>query len=197
MDISIKLPTSLLEEVGFLFQDETFVFPSQYNTHPERLFLNGNHFVPGTHWWENKSVIHTSSVYIFDSVIQALSFCNLKQLCLDETHLIVVGSASHILKVKPFFELVQGKKIRFVFPNTLIGKINETLFAFELKKKELKIRVDGETVLCTYKDVHKKIPFHLFSFNRVMKEYGMLLKYISTIKPPKPYKTFNQMLCEI
>ncbi len=195
-DYPLKLPTSLLTEVGFLFQNDTFIFPSEYNKHPEKLFLNGNYFVPGTNWWENKSLIHSSSVYIFDSVIQALSFCSLRKLSLEDTHLLAIGSASQILKKKPFYESVKGKKIRFVFPNTLIGKINETLFAFELRKKELKIRSDGEFIVCSYQNIMKRIPSPQFSLNRVMKEYGMLLKHIRTVKPPKPYTTFYQMLCE-
>src|SRR5699024_4134225 len=141
---TLKLPTSLLTEVGFLFQDDVFVFPSEYNEYPERLFSDVNYFVPGTNWWEHRSIVNTSSIYIFDSVIQALSFCTLRKLSLEDTHLVAVGSASQILKKTPFYESLKGKKIRFVFPDTLIGKINETLFAFEIRKKDLKISIDGE-----------------------------------------------------
>ena len=190
----LKIPVSLLLEVGFLYEKESFVFPSQYDAHPEKIILNGGHIVPGTTWWENQSLYGNTSVYIFDSVIQALSYITLKKINLDAIDMVAIGNSSLILKEMDLREIIKDKKIILAFPNTTIGKINETLFAFEYRKKQLEISLNGDFILCKRNGIEKRIAYEKFSFNRLMKEFGMLLKNIRTTKPSSPHKTFYEML---
>lgn len=189
---SLSLPTSKLIEVGFKIEEGAFYLPGENGKKGEFISMFGTHYVPHEMFWQQLSPRPTDKIYIFDSAVQALSFMEIRKL--KDIHVIAVGTAPGQSIIKKLQEMIAGKKIILGFPSTLMGKINETLLAYELFNKPLKVKLDGQYISCSLGEKERKIFNESFSLSRVMKSFNMLIENVRTVKPPQGKSTFYELL---
>lgn len=189
---SLSLPTSMLLEVGFKMDGGEFFLSELNGKKGEFINRLGAHYVPPEMYWQHLPEFPTDKLYIFNSAVQALSFMVIRQL--KDIHFIAVGSAPGQSVITKLQEVIPGKKIVLGFPSTLMGKINETLLAYELFDNPLKIALDGQYVSVRLGKEVRRIYSDTFSLSRVMKSFNMLIEHVRTVKPPKGNSTFYELL---
>lgn len=162
----------------------------------------GKHIIPklSMPWISHRHPLESiRDVYLFESAIEALCFtqCNLKKgdkRNFEFALFLSFGRMTFPQATDWICENVSNKNFYFVFSNTLLGRVMDCRIAARLALKTVRIQHYDETVFVEY--LHDQYRFNedAFTLDAFKKETGFALRNARTIKPPKPYRTFKDLV---
>lgn len=164
---------------------------------PEILYLDGERWIPSKTYFEfNVPVIasNTKVVYIFQSATDALAYFQIKSMANNDATFFVLGknpSEAIIRYIKSWFN-----HARFIlcYPNGLMGRISEIKTAGFLSNEHVRLELDNQRLICSYRNRKAIIPLDVVSLSQVSKLTGFYPKKIKTHKPKKGYDSFYDLI---
>lgn len=162
----------------------------------------GKHMIPklAMPWISHQIPLESiRDVYLFESALEALCFaqCHSAKVMnhnFEYSLFLSLGSLTFPQATDWICENFKNRMFRFVFSNTLLGRVMDCRIAARLANTTVRIRHNDETVFVDYH--HKQYIFNEdnFTLDAFKKASGFALRNARTLKPPKPYKSFKALL---
>lgn len=170
-----------------------FRLPTEIRLEAELLFIDGERQIPKQTFYQYINGWKPSEVFIFQSACDALAYFQLRKMANSDVVFLIVGrnpDSEIIDYIKSSFSYA---KISLGFPKDLLATISAIKVAGKLRDETIALRLDDDTVFCSYRNREVVISVAEFSLSRVSKLTGFWPK-MKTLTPPHGHNSFFDFL---